>query len=159
MTKIVKGNLITLAEQGHFDGIVQGCNCMCTMGSGLAKEIKDRYPGAWRIDFNTDTGDINKLGNWSEYDTGLFTIFNCYTQYDFNRGGKINDVFEYASFEVILKKLAHLYPEYRWGLPRIGQGLAGGDSERINAMIDWFADTVEHSGGTVTIVDYDPAAK
>jgi hypothetical protein len=71
--KILSGNLITLAEQGHFDGIVQGCNCMCTMGSGLAKEIKDRYPGAWRIDFNTDAGDINKLGNWSEYDTGLFT--------------------------------------------------------------------------------------
>jgi hypothetical protein len=68
-------------------------------------------------------------------------------------------VFEYASFEVILKKLSHLYPDYRWGFPRIGQGLAGGNAERINAMIQTFADTVEQTGGTVTIVDYDPAAK
>jgi len=29
--KEITGNLITLAKEGHFDMIVHGCNCFCTM--------------------------------------------------------------------------------------------------------------------------------
>lgn len=154
MLKHAKGNLIDLAEAGKFDFIVHGCNCFCTMGSGIAREIRDRYTGAWRVDQDTDEGDITKLGNWSEYDTGDFTIVNAYTQYGFNRGGSTNDVFEYASFELILKKLIHLYGEYRFGLPYIGMGLAGGDKVRIMAMIENFANVISAKGGTVTLVEF-----
>ena len=42
-----KGNLIDMAEAGKFHIIVHGCNCFNTMGSGIAKEIRNRYPRAY----------------------------------------------------------------------------------------------------------------
>ena len=38
--KTIKGDLIKLAQDGEFDVIVHGCNCMCTMSAGIAKQIK-----------------------------------------------------------------------------------------------------------------------
>ena len=39
--KIIQGDLLQLAKQGDFDVIIQGCNCFCTMGAGIAKSIKN----------------------------------------------------------------------------------------------------------------------
>jgi len=146
-----RGNLLDLAEQGEFDVIIHGCNCFCTMGAGIAKEIRSRYPGAWRVDQDTDSGDINKLGNWTEYQTKGFTIINAYTQFGMSNG---DDVFEYISFKLILQKLAHLYGDQRFGLPYIGMGLAGGDKPYITHLIEVFAGDVAKKGGTVTLVEF-----
>ncbi len=156
MLKHTKGNLIDLAEAGAFDVIVQGCNCYNTMGSGIAREIRERYPQAYEADCQTVKGDIMKLGNWTEYDTGAFKIINAYTQYGFNAGGSTFDLFEYTSFKLILQKLLYVYGKRDFGLPRIGQGLAGGDPERIMAMIEEFAEQVTARGGSVTLVTYEP---
>ena len=64
-----------------------------------------------------------------------------------------NDVFEYVSFQLILQKLAYMYPTSRFGFPLIGQGLAGGDSTTIMKMINDFGRQVTVTGGTVTIVE------
>ena len=152
MLKHTKGNLLDLAEGGEFDLIVQGCNCFCRMGSGIAKEIRARYPAAWEADYETEMGDMFKLGSFTTADTGKFLIVNAYTQYDTSKHGE--DVFEYGSFDVILKKLAHAYGNRRFGLPYIGMGLAGGDRERILAMIETFAKTVSTKGGSVTLVEF-----
>jgi O-acetyl-ADP-ribose deacetylase (regulator of RNase III) len=154
MLKLTKGNLLTLAEQGKFDAIVQGCNCFCTMGSGIARQIKEQYPGAYEADSKTMSGDIGKLGNWTDFDTGKFTIINAYTQFDFNRKGQSNDVFEYTSFELILRKLGHLYGTKNFGFPMIGMGLAGGDVQRIMGLLEWFDDIVSAQGGSVTVVEF-----
>ena len=50
MLKHAKGNLIDMAEAGEFDVIVHGCNCQNTMGSGIAKEMRARYPGVYQAD-------------------------------------------------------------------------------------------------------------
>ena len=154
MLKHTKGNLIDLAEQGAFNIIVQGCNCYNTMGSGIAREIRQRYPEAYEVDLQTEKGDIMKLGNWTAYDTGAFKIINAYTQYGFNAGGTTADLFEYTSFKLILQKLLYVYGKRDFGLPRIGQGLAGGDPERIMAMIEDFAKKVSAQGGSVTLVEF-----
>ena len=151
MLKHAKGNLLDLAEAGEFDIVVQGCNCFCAMGGGIAREIAEKYPTAARVDRDTKYGDYNKLGNWSEHDTGNFTILNCYTQYNTSTG---EDVFEYLAFELILKKLCHAYGTKRIGLPYIGMGLAGGDKITIIEMIDTFAHAVTAKGGSVTLVEF-----
>lgn len=156
MLNYVKGNLIDMAEDGDFDVIVQGCNCMCTMGSGIAKEIRARYPEAYDVDYATESGDMFKLGSFTSVHTGKFIIVNAYTQYDFNRKGERKDVFEYASFEVILKKLAYAYGNRRFGFPMIGMGLAGGNAERILAMLEDFAKQVSEKGGSATLVECQP---
>jgi O-acetyl-ADP-ribose deacetylase (regulator of RNase III) len=163
MLKQTHGNLIDLAEQGQFDIIVQGCNCFSTMGSGLAREIRERYPQAYQADCQFESSsEIDRLGNYSCVEVThsgpkgdvTFTVVNAYTQFGFNRMGETNDVFEYDSFSVILGKLARKYGTLRFGLPRIGQGLAGGDPQLINSMIDQFAQTVAQRGGSVTVVDF-----
>jgi O-acetyl-ADP-ribose deacetylase (regulator of RNase III) len=159
MIKYVKGNLLALAERGELDIIVHGCNCQNTMGSGIAKQIKDRYPTVWEADCDYErelaARRYNKLGNYTlakVYNKPFFYVVNAYTQYEYLPRGV--DHFEYASFAVILQKLAHFYGNYDFGFPYIGMGLAGGDSERIIAMLEEFSELVEAKGGSVTLVEY-----
>ena len=157
---VTQGDLLELAERGKFDIIVHGCNCQNTMGSGIAKQIKDRYPDAFMVDTRYDKDMQNyrylKLGTFTKTEvfSGLnkFTIVNAYTQFNCLPRGV--DHFEYASFAVILQKLAYFYGNYGFGFPYIGMGLAGGDSDRIFGMLEEFASLVKENGGTVTVVEY-----
>ena len=150
-----KGNLLDLAEAGLFDIVVQGCNCFNTMGGGIAREIRERYPLAHSADAMTVKGDYNKLGNWTVGMDSLsdprFLIINAYTQYNMSRG---DDVFEYTAFQLILEKLIYAYGSKRIGLPYIGMGLAMGDEDIIIPMIEWFAEQVAERGGSVTLVEF-----
>jgi O-acetyl-ADP-ribose deacetylase (regulator of RNase III) len=149
-----KGNLLDLAEAGEFDIVVQGCNCFNTMGGGIAREIRERYPTVASVDMETVKGDYNKLGTWTECDAGeksRFTVINAYTQYNMSKG---TDVFEYTAFELILQKLCHAYGDKRIGLPYIGMGLAGGDADVIMEQIEYFAQKVAAQGGSVTLVEF-----
>lgn len=153
---LFKGDLLRLARNGEFDVIVQGCNCYCRMGSGLAKQIRSEYPEAYTADCTTTPGDRNKLGTYTKATTkDGFTIVNAYTQYRFNRAGESRDVFEYGAFDQILKTLANEFPTSRIGFPMIGMGLACGDPVKIVTAIDQFSQVLERTGGTVTLVDYD----
>jgi O-acetyl-ADP-ribose deacetylase (regulator of RNase III) len=155
--KHAKGNLIDMAENGDFDIIVQGCNCFNTMGGGIAREIRERYPHVAAVDGKTRRGDYNKLGTWTSENVILkngtitFDIINAYTQYNMSQG---TDVFEYTAFQLILEKLVHAYGTKRIGFPYIGMGLAGGDSAYIIAQIEAFAEEVSAKGGTVTLVEF-----
>ena len=157
MIKHTRGNLLDLAERGDFDVIVQGCNCFNTMGGGIAREIRERYPHVAKVDAKTACGDYNKLGNWTSENVILkngtvsFDIINAYTQYNTSTG---EDVFEYAAFELICQKLVNAYGDKRIGLPYIGMGLAGGDKETILGMIEAFAYGVAQKGGSVTLVEF-----
>jgi O-acetyl-ADP-ribose deacetylase (regulator of RNase III) len=155
MLKHTKGNLLDLAEAGLFDVVVQGCNCFNTMGGGIAREIRERYPMAAAVDMETTRGDYTKLGNWTvglnDLTDRRFLIINAYTQYNMSRG---TDVFEYLAFQLILEKLAFVYPGKRFGLPYIGCGLAGGEQETIIDMIEVFSGRIALEGGTVTLVEF-----
>ena len=157
MLKHTKGNLLDLAEAGEFDVIVQGCNCFNTMGGGIAREIRERFPAAAEVDAETEKGDYTKLGNWTKSRTvpdkngHWFTIINAYTQYNMSQG---TDVFEYVAFELILQKLIHTHGDKRIGFPYIGMGLAGGNAGIILDMIAEFAYSVASKGGSVTLVEF-----
>lgn len=134
----ITGNLIDLAYENKFDLIIQGCNCFCTMGSGLAREIKEKIPGAFEADLKTIKGDINKLGNFTFYDewddSGCgFRVINAYTQYYYDARLKPLD---YEALTLVLRKLNNLYRGKKIGVPLIGAGLAGGDWERIKKIIE-----------------------
>lgn len=157
MLKHTTGDLLALAEAGEFDVIIHGANCFNTFGSGIARQIRERYPEVAQVDSKTKRGDYNKLGNWNSEEVirknGLveFTVVNAYTQYNMSTG---EDVFEYAAFELILQKLLHVYGDKRLGMPYIGMGLAGGDAARIMPVIENFAIKVAERGGSVTLVEF-----
>lgn len=155
MLKHKKGNLLDLAEAGEFDVIVHGCNCQNIMGSGIAKEIRERYPVAWMKDQKSKAGDPNKLGafSWVKTKPG-FIIVNAYTQYHYLPRGL--DHFSYTGFENILEQLEMKFPTGNFGFPYIGMGLAGGDKNKIIPLLEDFATVIYYGGGTVTLVEYQP---
>lgn len=158
MLKHAQGNLIDMAEQQLFHVIVHGCNCQNTMGSGLAKEIKERYPLAYEADCLAAKmwkSSVARLANFSTATVVApngrpFIIINAYTQLNYLPRDK--DHFDYEAFQVILRKLEALDPnkDIRFGFPYIGMGLAGGDASRIIPMIADFA--TRHD---TTLVEYE----
>ena len=155
MLKKTKGDLLALGKANEFDIIVHGCNCFNAMGSGIAKQIREQFVDAWRADQETLAGDKNKLGCYTIGMAGRLVIINAYTQYT-TASYPGEDVFEYKSFQTILDKLSLRFGKYRFGFPLIGMGLAGGDSEKILAMLENFAKNVSSQGGSVTLVAYEP---
>lgn len=146
----IKGDLISFSKEGIFDVIVHGCNCFCTQGKGLAKQMVEVY--------QTDTfpmeqkfrGNINKLGTIdfeSFTDTGevirkstvddlkdkdvLVIVVNAYTQYRYDR---IKPV-DYDAITLCLKKINFIFKGKHIGLPKIGCGLAGGDWSIVKDII------------------------
>jgi len=158
MLQYVKGDLIAMAFDGQFDVIVHGCNCFNTMGSGIAKQIRERCEPAWIADQQTHWGDYGKLGN---YTYGLipvenkgFVVINAYTQYEFNKGSERADLFEYTSFQLILQKLLHDFSDVKIGFPMIGMGLAGGDKTRIIGMIEDFTIKAAEKNCQTSLVEF-----
>jgi O-acetyl-ADP-ribose deacetylase (regulator of RNase III) len=137
--KEIDGDLIKLAKEGYFNLIIQGCNCWCKMGSGLAKQVSEEIPDAVKADNLTIPGDINKLGNYTIgiiYDSNnkpISKIFNCYSQYNYNASSKPLD---YEALTLCLRKINHNHPKESIGVPLIGSGLAGGDWNIIKKIIE-----------------------
>lgn len=141
--KEVKGNLISLAKEGQFDVIIHGANCFHTMGAGIAKSIKKEFPKAFEADKETNFGDRNKLGTISlatfqiNEEADFLTVINAYTQFGIRQHGYSSPI-DYTAvdncFYEIQKQFG--YKHLRFGIPKIGAGLAGGDWEVISRIIE-----------------------
>lgn len=133
--KIKEGNLIELAKAGEFDLIIQGCNCYCTMGKGIALEIKETWPEAYEADLLTTRKDKSKLGTCSYAQIGSLTIANAYTQYKYYNKGKA--LAEYWAIESCMKEIKTKYGNkgLKIAYPLIGAGLAKGDWGIIYPLI------------------------
>ena len=127
----IEGDLLN-TEIRH---IIHGCNSHGVMGSGVAKAIRDKYPQAYR-DYNDvynnrglDLGDIIA----SVQDDGKI-ILNAITQKDFGR--VVGNVYvSYWAIAEVFRKIE------QWGvetvaMPKIGAGLANGDWNVIEAIIE-----------------------
>ncbi len=135
--KIVQGDLIKLALAGEFDVIVHGCNCFCTMGAGIAKMIKQKFPAAYQADLSTAKGKKIKLGQISyatvELAASKLIVVNGYTQYNWSGRGVKAD---YLAIRQVFKAIKDNFSGLRIGYPAIGAGLAGGDWSIIAEIIE-----------------------
>lgn len=151
MIKYVDGDLLKLADEDNFDVIAHGCNCFCVMGSGIAPQIKAKYPDAYTADCATTKGDINKLGTISYTEKTKPIVVNIYSQFD-TKGRKIGKMdLDYDALRAGLKAMKTKFSGKRFGLPKIGSVLAGGDWTIIEKIIE-----EEMRGEYVTIVNYVP---
>jgi len=147
MIKYVKGDLL----RGGDDVIAHGCNCICNMGAGIALQIKREYPGAYEADLQTKYRDESKLGTYTKW-TGPnkdipgkeITIVNAYTQFDIFshewRAGWDDTVppipFDYKAFRKVIIRIAEDFKDKTIAFPKIGAGLAHGDWDIIESMIN-----------------------
>lgn len=135
--KIIKGDLIKLALAGEFEVIVHGCNCFCTMGAGIAKTIKQKFPAAYQADLATVKGEKSKLGKIShatiELPKGKLIVVNGYTQYHW-KGYDVKA--DYEAIRQVFKSIKDNFSGLRIGYPALGAGLAGGNWAIIAQIIE-----------------------
>lgn len=136
--KEIEGDIFTMAKEGVFDIIAHGCNCFCTMGSGIAVPMKDEFGvDTYPMEGDEHKGNYNKLGQIeARLDSRLqMYVVNCYTQYDYNRKADPEAVhLDYEALAMCLKKLNHYYKGLHIGLPLIGCGRAGGNWSRVKSL-------------------------
>ncbi|MEK8029548.1 hypothetical protein AACH06_01835 [Ideonella sp. DXS29W] len=148
---VVQGDLIEMALQGHFDVIVQGCNCQCRMARGIALTIRRVFPEAQMADSATKPGDRAKLGTIStatvHRNGHAITIVNGYTQFHWAGAGVKAD---YDAIRLVMQTVRRQFSGLRIGYPKIGAGLAGGDWATIRAII-----SEELAGEDHTYVEFE----
>lgn len=133
ITSEVKGCLISNFENNKYDIIVHGCNCFNTMGAGLAKTIKSKFPSTYEADLKTIKGDKNKLGTFTFSCNNYGIIINAYTQYRYS-SKYINC--DYDAIKNVFIKINEQFKGKFIGIPAIGSGLAGGDWNKIYTIIN-----------------------
>jgi O-acetyl-ADP-ribose deacetylase (regulator of RNase III) len=155
--KVIQGDLVEMALQGKFDVIIHGCNCYCTMGSGIARTIRETFPEAFEADRKTKRGDPDKLGTitFAVIPVGIscvrdtadlsLHVVNAYTQFGFGPGLQV----DYEATRAALKKVKCQFTGLRIGYPKIGAGLGGGDWEILSAIFD-----EELNGEDHTLVEF-----
>lgn len=115
--------------------VIHGCNCFNRMGSGIAKQVREQCPNAYKADQETIPGDKSKLGlfTYGIEDNGMIVV-NAYTQYEY---GYRRDYFEYDKFFELMKGLCIYFSDIPvFAMPKIGSGLAGGDWNRIERILN-----------------------
>lgn len=149
MIRYIDGDLVRDADK--YDVIAHCCNCFCTMGSGIAPQIKHKFPKAYEADCKTIKGDEAKLGTISYTENTTPIVVNLYGQFDYTgrRSGKMD--LDYDALRSALKAMRDKFTGKTFGMPMIGAGLAGGDWNVIEAIIE-----EEMRGEYVTIVRYVP---
>jgi len=117
------------------DVIIHCCNCFNTMGAGIAKLIKDRWPEAYDIDSKTPRRDRNKLGYFSSCLTSdNFTVINLYAQFDYGRpedGRRLNYDALRVGLQRFLWQLDKQGARPKIGTYYLGCSNAGGDIKEV----------------------------
>ncbi len=148
MINYKKGDLLEASE----DCIAHGANCRKTMGSGVAKALRAKWPEVYAADYDfNDFKGRDRIGSFSTVKVDGKQVYNIYTQVDYLPRNM--DHFQYEGFKIGLAKVfldmkAHGLKTL--ALPKIGAGLAGGDWTKIEAIIKEVSDA---AGVDVTIYE------
>ena len=143
-----KGNLL----ESDCDYICQQVNCMGKMNSGIAKQIREKWPVVYqnymaKCNFSHPSGyirpelllgDIQIVGLWDDYNETKFhqSVINMYSQLNYGYDGR-----RYTSYDAFwncVNLIKQSIPtDKKIGFPyNIGCGLGGANWNVILTMID-----------------------
>lgn len=123
--------------------IVHGCNSQGIMGSGVAKQIKDKWPAVYdryRFKFLNESLPLGSL-TYVRTDPDRLVV-NAITQKDYGRTSK--RYVSYDAIETAFKRISELILQNTQytpiptivNFPLIGCGLANGDWKIVSKIID-----------------------
>ena len=135
------GDLLEDFENGKVNVIAHQCNCMHTMGAGIARIIADKFPEAEDADKATPYGSESKLGTFSvaSLPDGR-KIVNLYGQFTTSRSERATsyDAIFNALFELeLVINNSKQRDQYTIGIPYgMSSDLAGASWTVIRAMLE-----------------------
>lgn len=150
MITYVTGDLLGAAQKV----LVHGCNNRGVMGSGVAAQIRARWPNVYEVYalkhkvFGLELGDVIPVATVDGR-----VVVNAVTQDGFGRDG--HRYVDYAAVERCFRTIndrVHGWEVKEIAMPRIGAGLGGGDWEVIEEIINRTATFY-----TPVVYDFNPA--
>ena len=124
--------------------IMHGCNAQGVMGSGVAKAVRAKYPGAF-------TQYVDDLKNWEKIfgQRSVLGMVSCYhvneklrianaiTQLNYGRNTSVRYV-SYDAIDDAFKSIGKFALDGGWDIhiPKIGAGLGNGDWYVIRDIIE-----------------------
>lgn len=149
MVEYKQGDLLT----SGCDIICHQCNCMGVMGSGIAKQIRDKYAGLYK-NYEVFVNDITNaygrealLGRVYYYPTANGPLVaNMFSQFNYLPRNVVHT--DYAAFRKCIRDVGRTaksipenynikLPDVRIGFPyKIGCGLAGGDWNIVKQILE-----------------------
>lgn len=149
MKTIKFGNILEEVKTGI---IVHGCNAQGVMGSGIAKQVKEKWPECFityrdqlRHAKEAGTNPLGLVFAWPTPDPNGPMIANAITQDGFGKDGK--RYVSYSAIQAAFKTIAMAASATPHGIdvhyPLIGAGLGGGDWSIISDII---SNTLDRAG-------------
>ena len=134
--ELIQSDILTGLDADEKTLILHGCNCHHTMGAGIAKYLRIKFPQIYIADIQqTVKGDVTKLGTYS---TAIISptlhILNCYSQFNWSGRTPV----DYAAIESCFKLIAQEYKGWSIRMPKIGCGLAGGDWDIVEQLVAYY---------------------
>lgn len=141
LKNMIEHRIGNLLKQNDLYGFIHSANCQCTMGSGIAKEIRETYPEIYQADLNTKRGDSSKLGTFSFSKTKDGKIgYNLYGQDKYGYNGECYTDYNAVKNGLIKIKnhiLENVVDKVKIGLPYKMCSTRGGASwEKILKIIE-----------------------
>jgi len=146
---------INLLEYTDIGAFVHQANCHTTMGSGIALQIKNKYPELYVADCKTQRGDKSKLGtfSWTKCSNGQIG-YNLYSQFHYGRDKRYTDYNAMCDGLKSIRDHALSIGITKLGLPKnMGCTLAGGSWPIVRAIIE---DVFANSPIDIYICNYTP---
>ena len=149
----VTGDLF--ANRYAAQAFAHGCNCQGSMGAGIAKEFRSRYPemfAVYRQRCKADPRQFNLGDAWLWKDDQLPWVFNLGTQEHYWRGR--------ASYDAIAVALANMRAQAdaegigAIAMPRIGAGYGGLSWRKVRSVVE--AAFADWAGVLFVYEDYVP---
>lgn len=140
MTEIY-GDILTSADPNLAYGTVvcHQVNCQGVMGSGLAKQVRNRFPDVFEayLDRCMSANGPEDLLGYVQYCSELgeagYIVANIFGQNRYGRSGCFTD---YIALEKAFKNIAEACPHDVIRIPyKMGCGLGGGDWDTVLAII------------------------
>lgn len=133
--KYKQGDIISAAYAGEFDILVHNANCFCTMGKGIAAQLKHEWPAVYEADLETKKGDQCKLGtcSFARLLHPNVLVVNAYMQYTYWDPDRM---FSLPALKSSLDIIRQVGLGRRIAMPRIGAGYARGAWHIIEPIIE-----------------------
>jgi O-acetyl-ADP-ribose deacetylase (regulator of RNase III) len=152
--EFVSGDLF--ANVHNVAAFAHGCNCQGSMGAGIAKGFRERYPEMseqFRLRCKAEPRQFNLGDAWLWRDEKLPAVFNLGTQEGYWRARASYEAIEQALTK--MRKLADAEGIRSIAIPRIGVGYGGLSWRKVKAIVervfgDW-------AGRLVVYEEYAPA--
>jgi O-acetyl-ADP-ribose deacetylase (regulator of RNase III) len=161
LLKYTDGDLLDMLDEGRVNYVLHCCNCQAIMGSGIAVQIKNRYPAVYQAYLNHHDLMGLELGTVSYGKIGDIAsmmrryIFNLHAQHLFGTGDRFVD---YEALYKSMERARDIIVSNIGGVGTVGVPYnmaafrAGGDFRIVETMLEVI---FENTSLDVMIVKYN----